>query len=194
MKTATLDRPMESTPVTAPAEPMKALVQDDCGTARGRPTSLSVRKASIVAGTGYLLLSILAGFGNYGVLAHLVTTGNAIKTANAITASKGLFLLGIGSLAAVAVLDVIVALAMLKVFSPVSKRLSRLAAGLRTVYAGVFALAIYQLGGSAARARQCQPGSARCQRLQQHLEWRPHALRPASAPPRLHGVQVGVRS
>lgn len=147
MKTASLDRPTESTPVTNAVETMKAIVQDDCGTARGRATSLSVRKASIVAGIGYLLLSILAGFGNYGVLAHLVTTGSAIKTANAITASKGLFLLGIVSLAAVAVLDVIVALALLKIFSPVSKRLSRLAAGLRIVYAGVFALAIYQLVG-----------------------------------------------
>jgi hypothetical protein len=138
---------MESTPLTRLPEPlMKALVHDS-GTARGRPTSLSVRRASLVAGTGYLLLSILAGFGNYGVLAHLVTTGHAIKTANAITASRGLFVLGIGSLAAVAVLDVIVALALLKIFSPVSKGLSRLAAGLRIVYAGVFALAIYQLVG-----------------------------------------------
>jgi hypothetical protein len=147
MKTATLDRPMESTPATTPAEPTNAVVRDDYSTARGRPTSLSVRRASIVAGTAYLLLSILAGLGNYGVLAHLVTAGNAIKTANAITASKGLFVLGIGSLVAVAVLDVIVALALLKIFSPVSKRLSRLAAGLRIVYAGVFALAIYQLVG-----------------------------------------------
>jgi hypothetical protein len=147
MKTATLDRPMESTPVTTPAEPMNAMVRDDYGTAWGRPTSLSVGKASIVAGIGYLLLSILAGFGNYGVLAHLVTAGNAIKTANAITGSKGLFVLGIGSLAAVAVLDVIVAMALLKIFSPVSKRLARLATGLRIVYAAVFALAIYQLVG-----------------------------------------------
>jgi hypothetical protein len=147
MNTATLDRPMEWTPVTTPAGPMNAMVRDDYSIARGRPTSLSVRRASIVAGIGYLLLSILAGFGNYGVLAHLVTTGNAIKTANAITASKGLFVLGIGSLAAVAVLDVIVALALMKIFTPVSKRLSRLAAGLRIVYAGVFALAIYQLVG-----------------------------------------------
>jgi Domain of unknown function (DUF4386) len=148
MNTATLDRPMESTPVTAPAEPpMKAPVEDDSGSPQRRPITLSVRRASIVAGTGYLLLSILAGFGNYGVLAHLVTTRNAIKTANAITASKGLFVLGIGSLAAVAVLDVIVALALRKIFSPVSKSLSRLAAGLRIVYAGVFAVAIYQLVG-----------------------------------------------
>jgi hypothetical protein len=62
---------MESTPVTAPADPpMKALVQDDDGTAQRRRTTLSVRRTSIVAGTGYLLLSILAGFGNYGVLAQ----------------------------------------------------------------------------------------------------------------------------
>lgn len=139
MNTATLDRPMESTPVTATADPPMR--------AQRLPTTLSVRRASTVAGTGYLLLSILAGFGNYGVLGSLVTTGNAIKTANAITASKGMFVLGIGSLAAVAVLDVIVALALQKIFSPVSQRLSRLAAGLRIAYAGVFALAIYQLVG-----------------------------------------------
>jgi hypothetical protein len=148
MNTATLDRPMESTLVTAPAEPpMKAPVQDDSGTAQRRPTSLSVRRASIVAGAGYLLLSILAGFGNYGALGSLVTTGNATKTASAIAGSRGLFVLGIGSLAAVAVLDVIVALALQKIFSPVSKRLSKVAAGLRIAYAGVFALAIYQLAG-----------------------------------------------
>ena len=167
MSTAALDRPMESTPVTTGVETTAAIVQDDYGTARRPPmvetmnpdrstavqmvnmeiATQSVRKASIVAGIGYLLLSILAGFGNYGVVQRLVTPGNAAKTAKTIMDSKGLFLLGIGSLAAVAVLDVIVALALLKFFNPVNKRVSLLAAGLRIVYAAVFAVAISQLAG-----------------------------------------------
>jgi hypothetical protein len=89
----------------------------------------------------------LAGFGNYGVVQRLVTPGNAAATAKSIMDSKGLFLLGIGSLAAVVVLDVVVALALLRFFSPVSKRLSLVAAGLRIVYAVVFAAAISQLAG-----------------------------------------------
>jgi hypothetical protein len=60
MKTATLDRPMESTPVTTPAEPMNAVVRDDYGTARGRPTSLSVRRASIVEPA--MALAVLIAF------------------------------------------------------------------------------------------------------------------------------------
>jgi hypothetical protein len=128
--------------------------------ARGT-ASQSVRQAGFVAGIGYLLLSILAGFGNYGVVQRLVTTGNAAKTANTIMDSKGLFLIGIGSLAAVVVLDVIVALALLKFFNPVGKRFSLLAAGLRIVYAAVFAVAIAHLAGVLTvlgNANQAQQG------------------------------------
>jgi hypothetical protein len=121
----------------------------------------SVRQAGFVAGIGYLLLSVLAGFGNYGVVQRLVTPGNAATTVKTIMDSKGLFLIGIGSLAAVVVLDVIVAFALLKFFNPVSTHFSQLAAGLRLVYAAVFAVAIAHLAGVLTvlgNANQAQQG------------------------------------
>ena len=62
-------------------------------------------------------------------------------------ASQGLFRLGIASLIVVVALDVVVAWALYRVFSPVSASLSMLAAALRLVYSGVFMVAIAQLLG-----------------------------------------------
>jgi hypothetical protein len=63
--------------------------------------------------------------------------------------SMGLFRLSIVSLILVAALDVVIAWALYRVFSPVSKSISLLAATLRLVYAGVFMVAIGQLVGVA---------------------------------------------
>ncbi len=52
------------------------------------------------------------------------------------------------SLLAVAGLDVVVAWALYRVFTPVSGALSKLAAWLRVAYAGVFVVAISQLAGA----------------------------------------------
>jgi hypothetical protein len=54
----------------------------------------SIRSASITAGVGLLLMSVLAGFGNFVALDGLVTEGDASLTAQNITASQGLFRLG----------------------------------------------------------------------------------------------------
>ncbi len=61
--------------------------------------------------------------------------------------SQGLFRLGIASLVIVVALDVVVAWALYRVFSPVNRSLSMLAATLRLVYSGVFMVAIGQLLG-----------------------------------------------
>jgi len=106
----------------------------------------SVRRAGVVAGIGLLLMAPLAAFGNVGVLGRLVTKGDAATTAKAIEDSQSLFVLGILSLSVVAVLDVIVALALMRFFSPVNQRLSTIAAGMRVAYAGIFAVAIGELG------------------------------------------------
>jgi hypothetical protein len=107
----------------------------------------SVHNASITAGAALLLMSALAGFGNFVSLKGLVTQGNAAQTAKDITGSEGLFRLGIVSLLLVIALDVVIALALYRVFSPVNKSISMLAAALRLVYAGVFIVAIGQLLG-----------------------------------------------
>jgi len=107
----------------------------------------SVRTASTTAGVALLLMSALAGFGKFFVLDRLVTEGNATQTAADILASEGLFRLGIASLVLVIALDVVIAWALYRVFSPVNHGLSVLAAAMRLVYAGVFMVAIAQLPG-----------------------------------------------
>jgi hypothetical protein len=107
----------------------------------------SVRNASITAGVGLLLMSALSAFGNFVAVVGLVTQGNAAQTAKDVTGSEGLFRSGVVSLLLVIALDVVVALALYRVFVPVSKTISMLAAALRLVYAGVFMVAIGQLLG-----------------------------------------------
>ena len=92
-------------------------------------------------------MSAVAIFGKVVAVDGLVTEGDAARTAADIMASEGLFRLGIASLVVVVALDVVVAWALYRVFSPVSKSLSMLAAALRLVYSGVFMVAIGQLLG-----------------------------------------------
>jgi hypothetical protein len=107
----------------------------------------SIRAASTTAGVGLLLMSAFAGFGKFVALDGLVTPGDARQTANDILASEGLFRLGIVSLILVIALDVVVACALYRVFSPVNKSLSIVAAAMRLVYSAVFMVAIAQLPG-----------------------------------------------
>jgi hypothetical protein len=107
----------------------------------------SIRNASITAGVALLLMSVVAIFGNVMAVDGLVTEGDAARTATDIIGSQGLFRLGIVSLILVVALDVVVAWALYRVFSPVNASLSMLAAAFRLVYAGVLMVAIGQLLG-----------------------------------------------
>jgi hypothetical protein len=113
-----------------------------------RSVAWSIRTASITAGVALLLMSAIAIFGNVVVVNGLVTEGNAGQTATDIMASEGSFRLGIASLIVVIALDVVVAWALYRVFSPVSNSLSMLAMALRLVYSGVFMVAIGHLLGA----------------------------------------------
>jgi hypothetical protein len=114
---------------------------------RTSASNWSIRNASITAGVALLLMSVVAIFGKVVAVDGLVTEGDAARTATDIMASQGLFRLGIASLVVVIALDVVVAWALYRVFSPVSRSLSMLAAALRLVYSGVFMVAIGQLLG-----------------------------------------------
>ena len=92
-------------------------------------------------------MSVVAIFGKIVAVDGLVTESDAARTATDIMASQDLFRLGIASLIVVIALDVVVAWALYRVFSPVNASLSMLAAALRLVYAGVFMVAIGQLLG-----------------------------------------------
>lgn len=109
--------------------------------------SWSLGKASVVAGVGILLLALFAGFGYPFAVAGLVTEDDPARTAADILGSKNLFRLGILSLFLAAVLDVVIAWSLYRVFSPVSDSISRLASWLRLAYAAVFLVAISHLVG-----------------------------------------------
>ncbi len=108
-------------------------------------TNQTLRRAGLVAGIGLLLMAVLAGFANFGVIEGLVAQGDAARTAQNIIASEGLFRFGVVSLILVAILDVVVAWALKTFFKPVHKGLSALAAWFRLMYTGVFVVAISQL-------------------------------------------------
>lgn len=108
----------------------------------------SWRRACLVAGVALLVMAALAGFAIPVAVDGLVTPGDATQTAKDLTASEGVFRLGVVSLLLVATLDVVVAWALYTVFSPVSRALSLLAALFRLVYAGVFLVAVAQLVGA----------------------------------------------
>ncbi len=107
----------------------------------------SIRTASVTAGVALLLMSAVAIFGKFIAVDGLVTLADPARTAADIRASQGLFRLGIASLVFVIALDVVIAWALYRVFSPVDRSLSMLAAALRLVYAGVFMVAIGELVG-----------------------------------------------
>jgi hypothetical protein len=107
----------------------------------------SIRSDSLLGGAALLLLSALAAFGYVGILQRLVTPGDPAATATDVASSAQLFSLGIALLYVVVVLDVLVAWALLGVFTPVSRSLSRLAAWFRVAYAAVFMVAIGHLAG-----------------------------------------------
>lgn len=113
----------------------------------GHETEGAVRSASLIAGLGLLSMLPLAVFGAFVVVEGLVTPGDATATATAIQDNATTFRLGIASLFAVAVLDVVVAWALYAVFEPADRRVSQLAMLFRVVYAGVFVVAVGQLVG-----------------------------------------------
>jgi Domain of unknown function (DUF4386) len=101
------------------------------------PTSIAVvtpRRASQIAGIGYLVIFVLAVFANFFVLDHLVQTGDAAATARNIADSAATFRAGLVAFAIVFVVDVVVAWALFILFRDLSRDVSLLAAWFRLVY------------------------------------------------------------
>jgi hypothetical protein len=105
------------------------------------------RPMALGAGIGILLIAALGAFGYVGVVEGLVTDGDPARTAADISGSRGLFAAGVGALYLAALLDVLVAWALLRFFEPVDGPMARLAAYLRIAYAAAFLVAISQLAG-----------------------------------------------
>jgi hypothetical protein len=108
-------------------------------------TVWSPRRASLIAGIALLLMAVLAGFAKFAALDRLVTPGDAARTANDVLASDGLFRSAIAALILTAILDVVVAVALLVLFRPVNPSVATMAAAFRVAFAAVFLVAINQL-------------------------------------------------
>ncbi|MFB4274589.1 DUF4386 domain-containing protein [Nonomuraea sp. MTCD27] len=108
-------------------------------------TGWSMRTASLIAGIALLLMTVLAVFANFVAIDALITPGDAAQTARDITGSETLFRWGVAAFVLVAVLDVVVAGALLTLFEPVHRSLSAMAAWFRIAYAAVLLAAAAQL-------------------------------------------------
>lgn len=108
-------------------------------------TTWSPRRAALVAGVALAVMAVLGGFANFGALVPLITPGDAVQTAQNISASPLLFWSGVASFAIVALLDILVAGALYTLFKPVDRRLSAAAGWMRTVYALLLVAALSQL-------------------------------------------------
>ena len=194
MTRATLTRPMDPTTASLGAGTM-ALPGHHLGCPPDKAlravgeTKHSLRTASTVAGVGLLAMSVLSAFGYLIAIKGLVVPGNAARTAKNIADHENTFRFGILSLYLVAILDVVVAWALFRVFKPVNAALSKLAAWLRIAYAAVFMVAISQLLGGLGATRS---GTRAHQFLHQRLGCCARHLRPESVYPRLPHLQVGL--
>jgi len=104
-----------------------------------------MRRASLTAGLALALMAVMAPLAAFGAIGASVTPGDAATTAQDILGSEGLFRWGIASLILVVILDIVVAAALLRLFEPVDRSVSIMAAWFRVVYAAVYLVAIIQL-------------------------------------------------
>jgi hypothetical protein len=117
------------------------------------------RAAALVAGIALLVMAVIGGAANFGVIVNLAVPGDPAATAANVLASAWSLRLAGAGLAIVAMLDVVVAWGLYIVLRSVSPGLSLLAAWFRIAYAAAFAAAIGSLY-SALRAAPIDPTQA----------------------------------
>jgi hypothetical protein len=116
------------------------------------------RSASAIGGIALLLIAVVAGVGNFGALAPLLDGGDAVTDAGDIAGAELQFRLGVLCMLAAAVLDIVVAAALLRLFEPVNRMVAVIAAWFRVSYSAVFLVAIAVL--ATVPGLLDQPGTA----------------------------------
>ncbi|MFJ8579518.1 DUF4386 family protein [Micromonospora sp. NPDC093277] len=101
-------------------------------------------RAALAAGLGLLLMAVLAGLANFGIVQRLVST-DAAETTTRLLSNQRAFALAVAALFTVACLDVLVAWALRVFFADTHRTVALLSAWCRTAYAVVFAVAITHL-------------------------------------------------
>ena len=110
-----------------------------------RIADISLRKAALVAGFGYLIIFILGGFTNFIARDNLIVSGDAATTAHNIMASESLFRMGLAGGVIVLVADAVVAWALYIFLKPVNKSLSLLAAWFRLLFVAIAGISLLYL-------------------------------------------------
>ncbi|EEP70290.1 hypothetical protein MCAG_00617 [Micromonospora sp. ATCC 39149] len=120
-------------------------------------------RAALAAGLGLLLMAVLAGLANFGVVQRLVSA-DATETTTRLLSHQRELVLAAAALFTVVCLDVLVAWALRAFLAGTHRAVALLSAWCRTAYAVVFAVAITHLIAAAgllragARTDQTSPG------------------------------------
>lgn len=117
------------------------------------------RAARLVAGWALLAMAGLGMFASLGVLQGLVVDGDPVATAEAAAGSPGVLRAAALAFLAVAVLDVVVAVALHRLLAPSAPLLSATAAALRIAYAAVLAGAVGHLATASSGAESSTVGA-----------------------------------
>ncbi len=108
-------------------------------------TKLSSRTAAWIGGIALLLIAVLAGIGNLGLIAPLIAGDDAATIASNIAGADLQFRVGVLFMIIAAVLDIVVAAALLTLFTPINRMVAIASAWFRVAYAAVFLVAIGHL-------------------------------------------------
>jgi hypothetical protein len=101
-----------------------------------------------VAGTGLLVMAVVSGVSQFGVIAPLTADGGTEAMVARLVDSAAVVRLAAGGLVVAAILDVVVAWGLHIVLRPVNPDLSLLGAWFRVAYAAVFVVAISNVFGA----------------------------------------------
>ncbi len=124
------------------------------------PRATSRVAAARIAGVSYVLMFALAIFANFTVLEGLVVDGDAGQTVANVTASMGMFRLGLLAFLIIAVLDIVIAWALFVVLRDVHHDLALLAAWSRLIYSAFLGVALLHLFRVIALLTDPEPGAA----------------------------------
>lgn len=105
----------------------------------------SIRKISLIAGIGYLVIFVSGIFANFFVLEGFITLENAEATYENIGNNLPLFRLGIAAFVIMVVFDLLLTWALYYLFNSINEKLSMFATWFRLVNCAIFGIAVFNL-------------------------------------------------
>ncbi|MGV9977401.1 DUF4386 domain-containing protein [Micromonospora wenchangensis] len=144
--------PATDSPAITAAPPATAVGTAATAAGGAGPDGSGAHRAALAAGMGLLLMAVLAGWANFGVVQPLLAA-DAADTVARLPAQRPALTLAVVALFAVACLDVLVGWALRAFLDHAQPTVALLAAWCRTGYAVVLAVAVAHLTGVAGLLR-----------------------------------------